>query len=115
MTWKIYQCADDYGDNAPPYFATFAKLDPTQTDPETGKPGVPDPSNPLYDNGVADVSTDTGVETQNADNIAAAIKADVLAGTAAAGLLGGRPTSSVLRAPGHGTPSNGAYFLRARS
>ena len=41
---------------------------------------MPDPSNPLYANGVANIGTDTGVETQNADNIAAALKADVLAG-----------------------------------
>ena len=36
--------------------------------------------NPLYANGVANITTDTGVETQNADDIAAALKADVPSG-----------------------------------
>jgi phospholipase C len=111
VSWRTYHCADDYGDNAPPYFATFAKLDPTQTDPATGKPGVPDPSNPLYSRGVANVSTDTGVETQNADNIAAALKADVLAGQLPQvayvvdnQFFSEHPVTA---------PSNGAYFMRA--
>jgi phospholipase C len=110
VTWHTYHCADDYGDNAPPYFAVFAKMDPTQTDPETGKPGVPDPANPLYANGVANVTTDTGVQTQNADNINAAIKADVLAGTLPQvsyvvdnQFFSEHPVTA---------PSNGAYFLR---
>jgi phospholipase C len=111
VSWRTYHCADDYGDNAPPYFAVFAKMDPTQTDPETGKPGVPDPSNPLYANGVANVTTDTGVQTQNADNIAAALKADVLSGTLPQvsyvvdnQFFSEHPVTA---------PSNGAYFLRA--
>ena len=111
VSWRTYHCADDYGDNAPPYFAVFAKMDPTQTDPETGKPGVPDPSNPLYANGVANITTDTGVETQNADNIAAALKADVLAGhlpqvayVVNNQFFSEHPVTA---------PSNGAYFLRA--
>ena len=112
VSWRTYHCADDYGDNAPPYFATFAKLDPTQTDPATGQPGVPDPSNPLYSRGVANISTDTGVETQNADNIAAALKADVLAGQLPQvsyvvdnQFFSEHPVTA---------PSNGAYFMRAR-
>jgi phospholipase C len=99
------------GDNAPPYFATFATMDPTQTDPATGKPGVPDPSNPLYARGVANITTDTGVQTQNADNIAAALKADVLSGhlpqvsyVVDNQFFSEHPVTA---------PSNGAYFLRA--
>ncbi|HEY6500007.1 MAG TPA: phospholipase C, phosphocholine-specific [Streptosporangiaceae bacterium] len=111
VSWRTYHCADDYGDNAPPYFATFAKMDPTQTDPATGKPGVPDPSNPLYADGVANITTDTGVQTENADNIAAALKADVLAGNLPQvsyvvdnQFFSEHPVTA---------PSNGAYFLRA--
>ncbi|HEX6453520.1 MAG TPA: phospholipase C, phosphocholine-specific [Trebonia sp.] len=111
VTWRTYHCADDYGDNAPPYFAVFAKMDPTQTDPETGKPGVPDPSSPLYANGVANITTDTGVETQNADNIAAALKADVLSGNLpqvsyviSNQFFSEHPVTA---------PSNAAYFMRA--
>ncbi|HEY0248860.1 MAG TPA: phospholipase C, phosphocholine-specific [Gryllotalpicola sp.] len=80
VSWHIYQCADDYGDTGAEYFATMATMDPTQTDPKTGKPGVPDPKNPLYVHGVANVPTDTGVQTANAADINAAIKADVLSG-----------------------------------
>jgi phospholipase C len=111
VSWRTYHCADDYGDNAPPYFATFAKMDPTQTDPATGKPGVPDPSNPLYADGVANITTDTRVQTQNADNIAAALKADVPAGKLPQvsyvvnnQFFSEHPVTA---------PSNGAYFLRA--
>jgi phospholipase C len=111
VSWRNYHCADDYGDNAPPYFATFATMDPTQTDPATGKPGDPDPFDPLYTRGVADIATDTGVETENADNLAAALKADVLAGTlpqvsyvVSNQFFSEHPVTA---------PSNGAYFLRA--
>ncbi|HEX4254227.1 MAG TPA: phospholipase C, phosphocholine-specific, partial [Streptosporangiaceae bacterium] len=111
VSWRTYHCADDYGDNAPPYFATFAKMDPTQTDPATGKPGVPDPSDPLYSGGVANITTDTGVQTQNADNIAAALKADVLSGhlpqvsyVVDNQFFSEHPVTA---------PGNGAYFLRA--
>jgi len=111
VTWRTYHCADDYGDNAPPYFAVFAKMDPTQIDPETGKPGVPEPSSPLYANGVANVTTDTGIQTQNADNLATAIKADILAGTFAQvtyvvdnQFFSEHPVTA---------PANGAYFLNA--
>ena len=102
MPRRSYHCADDYGDNAPPYFATFAKLDPTQTDPATGKPGVPDPSNPLYSRGVANISTDTGVETQNADNIAAALDS-----------LAGEPVTVDLAAAGPWLPAESAPFSKS--
>jgi phospholipase C len=111
VSWRTYHCADDYGDNAPPYFAVFAKMDPAQTDPATGQPGVPDPASPLYADGIAGITTDTGVETQNADNIAAALKADVLAGelpqvsyVVSNQFFSEHPVTA---------PSNGAYFLRA--
>ncbi|HEX3753129.1 MAG TPA: phospholipase C, phosphocholine-specific [Streptosporangiaceae bacterium] len=111
VSWRTYHCADDYGDNAPPYFATFARLDPTQTDPATGQPGRPDPASPLYANGIAGITTDTGVETQNADDIAAALKADVLAGklpqvsyVVSNQFFSEHPVTA---------PGNGAYFLRA--
>src|ERR1700743_1475437 len=73
VTWKLYQGTDNFGDNGLEYFASFAKFDPEQG-------GTPAPGNVLYDNGVATVpETVTGV-TANADNLAKAIHADVLAG-----------------------------------
>jgi phospholipase C len=111
VSWRTYHCADDYGDNAPPYFAVFAKMDPTQTDPATGQPGLPDPASPLYANGIAGITTDTGVESQNADDIAAALRADVLAGklpqvsyVVSNQFFSEHPVTA---------PGNGAYFLRA--
>lgn len=49
VSWKLYQCADNYGDNALEYFKNFARFDPTQG-------GTPAPGNVLYDNGVANVA-----------------------------------------------------------
>ncbi|MEU8934996.1 phosphocholine-specific phospholipase C [Streptomyces sp. NPDC048409] len=64
VTWKVYQNAqDNYGDNGCAYFKNFAGA----------KAG-----NPLYDRGMASVPRATG---STPDDIAAAIKADVLAGT----------------------------------
>ncbi|MEU7061403.1 phosphocholine-specific phospholipase C [Streptomyces sp. NPDC046197] len=64
VTWKVYQNAqDNYGDNGCAYFKNFAN----------GRPG-----NPLYDRGMSSVPKVTG---STPDDIAAAIKADVLAGT----------------------------------
>ncbi|MBO0885743.1 MAG: twin-arginine translocation signal domain-containing protein, partial [Mycobacterium sp.] len=74
VTWKVYQGADDFGDNGLEYFKTFAQLDPTQG-------GTPAPGNVFYDNGVANVpEPETGIKA-NADNLINAIKADVAAGT----------------------------------
>ena len=60
---------------------------------------------------MANISTDTGVETQNADNIAAALKADVLAGQLPQvsyvvdnQFFSEHPVTA---------PSDGAYFMRA--
>ncbi|MER5861447.1 phospholipase C, phosphocholine-specific [Streptomyces sp900105245] len=64
VTWKVYQnAADNYGDNGCAYFKTFA----------SAKPG-----SALYDRGMSSVPRATG---STPDDIAAAIKADVVAGT----------------------------------
>ncbi|QLJ02008.1 phospholipase C, phosphocholine-specific [Streptomyces sp. NEAU-sy36] len=64
VSWKVYQnAADNYGDNGCAYFSRFANA----------KPG-----DPLYDRGMSSVPKATG---STPDDIAAAIKADVLAGT----------------------------------
>ncbi|MGR3874695.1 phosphocholine-specific phospholipase C [Streptomyces graminifolii] len=64
VTWKVYQnAADNYGDNGCAYFKNFAN----------SKAG-----SPLHDRGMSSVPAATG---STPDDIAAAIKADVLAGT----------------------------------
>jgi len=64
VTWKVYQNAsDNYGDNACAYFKNF-------TNSKAGSP--------LYDRGMSSVPAGAG---STPDDIAAAIKADVLAGT----------------------------------
>ncbi|MFG5719038.1 phosphocholine-specific phospholipase C [Streptomyces murinus] len=64
VSWKVYQnAADNYGDNACAYFSNFAGA----------KAG-----DPLYDRGMSSVPKVTG---STPDDIAAAIKADVRAGT----------------------------------
>ncbi|WP_405626684.1 phosphocholine-specific phospholipase C [Streptomyces sp. NBC_01396] len=64
VSWKVYQnAADNYGDNGCAYFKNFANA----------RPGTP-----LHDRGMASVP---GVTGSTPDDIAAAIKADVLAGT----------------------------------
>ncbi|MFF4040071.1 phosphocholine-specific phospholipase C [Streptomyces sp. NPDC001816] len=64
VTWKVYQnAADNYGDNGCAYFKNFA-------DAKAG--------DPLHDRGMSSVPKVTG---STPDDIAAAIKADVLAGT----------------------------------
>jgi len=73
VTWRVYQGTDDYGDNGLEYFAKFAAYDPTQG-------GTPAPGNPLYDNGVANVPEPSLADNANADNLIAAIKADVASG-----------------------------------
>ncbi|MFJ3234305.1 phosphocholine-specific phospholipase C [Streptomyces sp. NPDC086787] len=64
VTWKVYQNAtDNYGDNACAYFKKF-------TDAKAG--------DPLHDRGMSSVPPVTG---STPDDIAAAIRADVVAGT----------------------------------
>ena len=102
ISWKVYQGSDNYGDNALEYFKTFAQYDPEQG-------GTPAPGNPLYDNGVAIVPEPNDPETGNADNLALALRKDVLAGTL--------PQVSWLvsnqRFSEHpdGAPTDGAYFV----
>ncbi|MGW1893849.1 phosphocholine-specific phospholipase C [Streptomyces sp. NPDC002004] len=63
VSWKVYQNADDnYGDNACAYFKKFTDAAP---------------GDPLHDRGMGSVPKATG---STPDDIAAAIKADVLAG-----------------------------------
>jgi phospholipase C len=103
VSWRVYQCADDYGDNGLEYFNTFAKLDPTQG-------GKAAPGNVFYDNGVKNVPEPVTGLAGNADNINAAIRADVLNGTLPQvsyvvnnQFFSEHPVTA---------PSNGAYFLR---
>lgn len=64
VSWKVYQNANDnYGDNGLAYFSKIAGAEP---------------GDPLHDRGMASVPAVTG---STPDDIAAAIKADALAGT----------------------------------
>ncbi|MEV7419036.1 phosphocholine-specific phospholipase C [Streptomyces sp. NPDC089919] len=64
VSWKVYQnAADNYGDNGLAYFKKFTDAAP---------------GNPLWDKGMGSVPKVTG---STPDDIAAAIKADALAGT----------------------------------
>ena len=104
LTWHVYQCADDYGDNGMEYFAAFAMFDPEQG-------GTPAPGNPFYDHGVANVSTDQRRETTNADDLADAIRADVLGGTLPQ--ISWVVNNQYFSEHPVTAPSNGAYFLKA--
>jgi phospholipase C len=104
LSWHVYQCEDDYGDNGMEYFATFAVFDPDQG-------GTPAPGNPFYDNGVANVPTDQGIETTNADDLCDAIRADVLNGTLAQ--VSWVVNNQFFSEHPVTAPQNGAYFLNA--
>ncbi|HEY3607314.1 MAG TPA: phospholipase C, phosphocholine-specific [Pseudonocardiaceae bacterium] len=102
VTWKLYQCADNFGDNGLAYFATFARFDPSQG-------GTPAPGNVLYDNGIANVPEPlTGVRA-NADNLANAIRADVVAGTLPR--VSWVVTNQAFSEHPDGAPNDGAYYL----
>ncbi|MFI6075728.1 phosphocholine-specific phospholipase C [Actinoplanes sp. NPDC051343] len=103
VSWRVYQCADDYGDNGVEYFDTFAKLDPSQG-------GTAAPGNPYYDNGVANVPEPLTGLSGNADNLAAAIKKDVLDGTLPK--VSWIVNNQFFSEHPVTAPSNGAYFLR---
>jgi phospholipase C len=103
VTWRVYQCADDYGDNGLEYFDTFAKLDPTQG-------GTAQPGNAYYENGVKNVPEPIGGLGGNADNINAAIRADVLNGTLPQ--VSWVVNNQFFSEHPVTAPSNGAYFLR---
>jgi len=104
LTWHVYQCADDYGDNGMEYFAAFAVFDPDQG-------GTPAPGNPFYDHGVANVPTDQRLEMTNADDLADAIRADVLSGTLPQ--ISWVVNNQFFSEHPVTAPSNGAYFLKA--
>jgi phospholipase C len=102
VTWKVYQGADNYGDNGLQYFATFAKYDPAQG-------GTPAPGNVYYDNGVATVPEPRTGLRANADNLAAAIRADVLAGTLPQ--VSWVVTNQAFSEHPDGAPNDGAYYI----
>lgn len=102
VTWKVYQGSDNYGDNGAQYFATFAKLDPSQG-------GTAAPGNVYYDNGVAIVPEPNDPENGNADNLALAIKNDVLAGKLPQ--VSWVVTNQQYSEHPDGAPTDGAYYV----
>jgi phospholipase C len=102
VSWKIYQGSDNYGDNGAEYFATFAKYDPEQG-------GTPAPGVVWYDNGVATVPEPFPAEAQNGDNLALAIKNDVLAGTLPQ--VSWVVTNQQYSEHPDGAPHDGAYYI----
>jgi phospholipase C len=102
VSWKVYQCADDFGDNGFEYFANFAQFDPAQG-------GTPAPGNVLYDNGIANVPEPVTGLTANADNLTNAIRADVVAGTLPK--VSWVVTNQAFSEHPDGAPNDGAYFV----
>ena len=102
VSWKVYQGTDNYGDNALQYFKNFAQYDPSQG-------GTAAPGNVLYDNGVATVPEPNDYETGNADNLALAIKKDVLAGTLPK--VSWVVTNQQYSEHPDGAPTDGAYYV----
>ncbi|MGN6475415.1 MAG: phosphocholine-specific phospholipase C [Mycobacteriales bacterium] len=101
VSWKVYQCLDNF-DNALEYFTNFAVYDPAQN-------GTPAPGNPLYDNGVATVPEPQSGMSANADNLIAAIRADVTGGTLPQ--VSWVVTNQVFSEHPDGAPDNGAYLI----
>jgi phospholipase C len=102
VSWNIYQCADNYGDNAAAYFKTFAQYDPTQG-------GTAAPGNAFYDHGVAGVPEPLTGLTANADNLANAIRADVVAGKLPQ--VSWVVTNQAFSEHPDGAPNDGAYYI----
>jgi phospholipase C len=102
VSWKIYQGTDNYGDNGAEYFATFAKYDPEQG-------GTPAPGVVWYDNGVATVPEPYPAEDGNGDNLALAIRKDVLAGTLPQ--VSWVVTNQQYSEHPDGAPHDGAYYI----
>ena len=102
VTWKVYQGSDNFGDNGAQYFATFAALDPSQG-------GTAAPGNVFYDNGVATVPEPNDPELGNADNLALAIRNDVLAGTLPQ--VSWVVTNQRYSEHPDGAPTDGAYYV----
>jgi phospholipase C len=102
VSWKVYQGSDNYGDNGAEYFATFAKYDP-------GQGGTPAPGVVWYDNGVATVPEPYPAADRNGDNLALAIKNDVLAG--ALPQVSWVVTNQQYSEHPDGAPHDGAYYI----
>ncbi len=103
VSWHVYQCEDDYGDNGLEYFKTFAQLDPTQG-------GTAAPGNVFYDNGVKNVLEPATGMTGNADNLANAIRADVVAGRLPQ--VSWVVTNQAFSEHPDGAPNDGAYYIQ---
>lgn len=102
VSWHVYQCRDDYGDNGLEYFKSFATHDPAQG-------GTPAPGNVFYDNGVRNVPEPVTGLTGNADNLANAIRADVVAGTLPQ--VSWVVTNQAFSEHPDGAPNDGAYYI----
>ena len=102
VSWKVYQGSDNFGDNGAEYFATFAQFDPEQG-------GTPAPGNVFYDNGVAIVPEPFDAEARNGDNLALAIKNDVLGGTLPQ--VSWVVTNQAYSEHPDGAPNDGAYYV----
>jgi phospholipase C len=102
VSWRVYQGADDFGDTGTEYFKTFAQLDPAQG-------GTPAPGNVFYDNGVANVPEPLTGLTANADNLANAVRADVVAGTLPQ--VSWVVTNQAFSEHPDGAPNDGAYYV----
>ena len=102
VSWKVYQCADNFGDNGLQYFEKFAQLDPSQG-------GTAAPGNVYYDNGVASVPEPLTGLRANADNIANAIRADVQAGKLPR--VSWVVTNKAFSEHPDGAPNDGAYYI----
>ncbi|HVV77752.1 MAG TPA: phospholipase C, phosphocholine-specific [Mycobacteriales bacterium] len=102
VSWRVYQCIDNFNDNALQYFANFAALDPDQG-------GAAAPGNPLYDRGVAPVPEPLTGVSANADNLAAAIRSDVTSGLLPQ--VSWVVSNQVFSEHPDGSPSDGAYLV----
>ncbi|MFC1408586.1 phosphocholine-specific phospholipase C [Streptacidiphilus sp. N1-12] len=102
ISWKVYQGSDNYGDNGLEYFKSFAQFDPEQGG--TAKPG-----NVFYDHGVAIVAEPNDPDAGNADNLALAVKKDVLAGTLPQ--VSWLVTNQRYSEHPDGAPTDGAYYV----
>jgi phospholipase C len=95
VTWRVYQGSDNYGDNGLEYFTQF----------ETAQPG-----SVLYENGVQIVpEPSTSGVTDNADNLIAAVRADVLAGKLPQ--VSWVVTNQAFSEHPDATPDDGAYYV----
>ncbi len=103
VSWKVYQGTDNYGDNGAQYFKTFADLDPSQGGTAPAGPNV------WYDNGLATVPEPNDPDLGNADNLALAIRNDVLAGTLPQ--VSWVVTNQRYSEHPDGAPTDGAYYV----